>query len=98
MALPPHLEPEGPMFPLYDDNPTERTPLVTYALVAINVLVFLWVSQLPDSEQQVLAYRRGFVPARIVQLSQPHPIFVPVSSDRANPVLGPTGRAAADRT
>jgi membrane associated rhomboid family serine protease len=66
------------MFPLYDNNPTQRTPLATYALVAINVLVFLWMSQLPELEQQKLAYQRGFVPARIAQLSQPRPIFVPV--------------------
>ena len=66
------------MFPLYDNNPTQRTPVVTYALVAINVLVFFWMSRLPEVQQQVLAYQHGFVPARIIQLSQPHPIFVPV--------------------
>jgi membrane associated rhomboid family serine protease len=66
------------MFPLYDNNPTERTPVVTLALVAINVLAFLWLSRLPEASQQIVAYQRGFVPARIMQLSQPHPIFVPV--------------------
>ena len=76
------------MFPLYDDNPIEHTPLVTYALVAINVLVFLWASQLPDSQQQVLAYRHGFVPARIIQLSQPHPIYVPVNTSVQIPFWG----------
>lgn len=76
------------MFPLYDDNPIQRTPLVTYALLAINVLVFLWMSQLPENEQQVLAYRRGFVPARIIQLSQPHPIYVPINVTARIPFLG----------
>ena len=85
------------MFPLYDNNPTQRTPVVTYALVAINVLVFLWMSRLPEVQQQVLAYQHGFVPARIMQLSQPHPIFVPVEVT-VQTVLGPAGRAAADRT
>jgi len=66
------------MFPLYDDNPTEHTPLLTYALVAINVLVFFWMNRLPEWEQQKLVYQRGFVPARIIQLSEPHPILVPV--------------------
>ncbi len=66
------------MFPLYDNNPTQRTPVVTYALVAINVLVFFWASRLPDPQQQVLAYRYGFVPARVEQLSRPQPMFVPV--------------------
>jgi membrane associated rhomboid family serine protease len=66
------------MFPLYDNNPIQRTPLVTYALVAINVLVFFWISRMPELKQQVIAYQHGFVPARIIQLSQPKPMFVPV--------------------
>jgi len=30
------------MFPIRDHNPSERIPYVTYALIAINVVVFLW--------------------------------------------------------
>jgi len=30
------------MFPIRDHNPSERTPYVTYALIAINVIVFIW--------------------------------------------------------
>ncbi len=66
------------MFPLYDNNPTERTPVVTFLLMAINVVVFLWASRLPDWRQQTLAYQHGFVPARISQLRNPRPISVPV--------------------
>jgi hypothetical protein len=29
------------MFPIRDHNPSDRTPFVTYALIAINVVVFL---------------------------------------------------------
>jgi len=29
------------MFPIRDHNPSGRTPYVTYALMAINILVFL---------------------------------------------------------
>jgi membrane associated rhomboid family serine protease len=76
------------MFPLYDNIPTERTPVLTYALVAINALVFLWMSQMPELQQEVLAYQHGFVPARIVQLSQPHPIFVPVNVAVLDPFWG----------
>ena len=82
------VERERLMFPLYDDNPIRHTPLVTYALVAINVLVFLWINQLPESQQQVLAYRHGFVPARIIQLSQPHPIYVPINVTARIPFFG----------
>ena len=39
------------MFPLYDENPTRITPLVTYGLIGMNVLVFL--HQLSLSEAQL---------------------------------------------
>ena len=29
------------MFPIRDHNPSGRTPYVTYALIALNVLIFL---------------------------------------------------------
>ncbi len=74
--------------PFHDDNPTQRTPVVTYALVAINVLVFLWMSRLPELQQQVLAYQHGFVPARIIQLSQPRPIRVPIDIAVHDPFWG----------
>jgi membrane associated rhomboid family serine protease len=67
------------MFPLYDNNPTERTPVITFALVAINVLVFLWMNRMPELQQEVMAYQHGFVPARILQLRQPVPIRVPIN-------------------
>lgn len=73
------------MFPLYDNNPTNRTPLVTYALIAVNLLVFLWMSRLPELPQQLMVYQHGFVPARVVQLSQPHPILVPIDVVAVNP-------------
>lgn len=66
------------MFPLHDDNPTVRTPVATYLLVAVNVLVFLLTVGLSSQEQQVLAYRHGFVPARMGQLVRPQPLTVPV--------------------
>jgi membrane associated rhomboid family serine protease len=64
--------------PLHDDNPVRRTPVVTYLLVAINVLVFIWSARLTELGQQLLVYRHGFVPLRIAQLSERRPIVVPV--------------------
>ncbi|MEO1120962.1 MAG: rhomboid family intramembrane serine protease, partial [Pseudomonadota bacterium] len=29
------------MFPIRDHNPSQRTPFVTYALIALNVLIFV---------------------------------------------------------
>ena len=74
--------------PFHDDNPTQRPPVVTYALVAINVAVFLWAGRLPEVSEQVLVYQHGFVPARIIQLSQPHPIFIPVDVPVHDPFWG----------
>ncbi len=64
--------------PLHDDNPTRRTPVVTYILVAVNVLAFIWSTRLTDLQQQLLVYRHGFIPARIAQLSTKQPIVVPI--------------------
>ena len=66
------------LFPLHDDNPTKRTPTATYALIAINVAVYLWMFQLPQLQQQVIVYRRGFMPARIGQLTDPNKQLPPV--------------------
>ena len=38
------------MIPLRDDNPVERTPYVTYALIGACVLVFLYQLQLVQTE------------------------------------------------
>jgi membrane associated rhomboid family serine protease len=64
--------------PLHDDNLIRRTPVVTYVLVAANVLVFIWSARMSDLQQQLLVYRHGFVPLRIAQLSDKRPIVVPV--------------------
>jgi membrane associated rhomboid family serine protease len=64
--------------PLHDDTPSRSTPVITYLLVAVNVLVFIWFTQLTDLQQQLLVYRQGFVPARITQLSTKQPIVVPI--------------------
>jgi membrane associated rhomboid family serine protease len=36
------------MFPIGDDNPTRTTPYVTYGLIAVNVLIFLYEISLPE--------------------------------------------------
>jgi len=73
------------LFPFHDDNPTVRTPVVTCAIIVINVIVFVWASRLPPLQSQVLHYQRGFVPARIAQLSNPEPIFVPIEGPDRHP-------------
>ena len=46
--------------PLYDDNPIERLPLVTYILIGMCIGAFLW--QL-GQDPEVVAYQFGMVPA-----------------------------------
>lgn len=38
------------MFPLRDINPTRRFPILTYTLIAANVLVFLWETTLSERQ------------------------------------------------
>ncbi len=52
------------MFPLKDDNPTAITPIVTWALIAINVMVFFYQLSLGFQEQR-LFYQFGAIPAVI---------------------------------
>jgi membrane associated rhomboid family serine protease len=70
-------------FPFHDENPVERTPIAMYAIVVLNVVVFLWSRQLQPLGQQELAYEHGFVPARIEQLTDRRPIEVPLKVEMA---------------
>ncbi len=60
------------MFPLKDHNPIFSTPFVTYALVALNTLVMLYLSTLDPVQQQRFDITHGFVPARIAQINNPN--------------------------
>ncbi len=66
------------LFPLYDENPTRRPPVVTVAIIAINAVLLVvstWLSTQPDQLQlRQLFYKYGFVPARIAQLSTGQPL------------------------
>ena len=54
------------MFPIRDHNPSERTPFVTYALIAINVVVFLTYLPLFADEARLVGFfdRWALIPAR----------------------------------
>jgi membrane associated rhomboid family serine protease len=58
-------------FPYHVDNPTTRAPLVTVALIGINVATFLYMLQLEPLVQRIIHAERGFVPARMKQLRDP---------------------------
>jgi membrane associated rhomboid family serine protease len=44
------------MFPIGDDNPTRRVPYVTYALIAINLLVFIYELMLQNQLVATVPY------------------------------------------
>ncbi|WP_029008314.1 rhomboid family intramembrane serine protease [Azospirillum halopraeferens] len=50
-------------FPLYDDNPTRRRPVVTMAIVALCLLVFAWQFSLAPRAEALAVYAYGLVPA-----------------------------------
>lgn len=60
------------MFPIYDDNPRERPPLVTWALMGVSIAVWLWQAQLGPDGMQAAIVSLGLIPAVLfgqVQLS-----------------------------
>ena len=52
------------MIPLRDDIPARRAPIVTWSLIAANVLVFLYQVGLPEDRLSLLIRLRGLVPRR----------------------------------
>ena len=50
------------MFPLRDANPVHRTPYVGYALLLINIAVFLYGLTLTQGGARALVFTYGFVP------------------------------------
>jgi membrane associated rhomboid family serine protease len=55
------------MLPLKDLNPTRRVPVLTYGLIVVNVLVFLWEQTFSMTELQELFMRLSVVPAYVIQ-------------------------------
>ena len=52
------------MIPIRDENPTHRVPFVNYALILINVLVFLWQISLGSNSEAVI-YRLALIPLNV---------------------------------
>lgn len=54
------------LFPFRDDNPTRITPVVTMALIAANVLVFLYQLSLPEPDATRFVFSFGMIPAVVL--------------------------------
>ncbi|MEM8978644.1 MAG: rhomboid family intramembrane serine protease [Pseudomonadota bacterium] len=65
------------MFPLRDHNPSLRTPYVTYALIAINVLVFISYAALFQDDRALSAFFSNWamIPERVSQGQQTYTLI-----------------------
>lgn len=66
------------MFPIRDHNPSDRTPFVTWALIAINVVVFLsYFPSLASSEAMLMAFydEWALVPAETIKNGEVYTIL-----------------------
>lgn len=61
------------MFPLWDENPTERKPILTVALIALNIGIYVYMELTGISGQLVYAY--GMVPRTIAQGRELHTLI-----------------------
>ena len=58
------------LFPFRDDNPTRITPVVTMALIGMNVLVFLYQLSLQGAAGEEFIYTYGMIPASLFGVAQ----------------------------
>jgi len=54
------------MIPLRDDNPTRITPVLTWGLIAVNVMIFLYQISLEPRQGRIFVYEFGAIPAVIL--------------------------------
>jgi len=57
------------VIPLYDRNPTRRTPLVVLGLILVNVMVFVYMLFLNNMQGEIFVYRFSVVPWEIIHAS-----------------------------
>jgi len=53
------------MFPLKDDNPTTRTPILTILLILVNVFVFFLEATVPSEARETIITTYALIPARL---------------------------------
>ena len=53
-------------FPLFDNNPTTRTPILSWLIIGTCILVFLWQQSLPPHEVNKTLFLFGFIPSHFI--------------------------------
>jgi membrane associated rhomboid family serine protease len=59
------------VIPFRDENPTRTFPLVVVAVIAANVVVFLYQSSLPELQEVIFTSRYGAIPAVLLGQATP---------------------------
>ncbi|MBX9789726.1 MAG: rhomboid family intramembrane serine protease [Pirellulales bacterium] len=77
-----------PFFPIRDDNPSHRLPVVTLGIIGVNVVMLVWLARLPPLQQQLVVYERGFVPARIGAMLRGQALDVKIGQTFRHPRFG----------
>ncbi|MEQ8735607.1 MAG: rhomboid family intramembrane serine protease [Rhodospirillaceae bacterium] len=65
-------------FPIRDDNPHTKTPIVTWALIATCVAVFLWQKSLTGNADDIAVFSFGLIPADLFGTAEISPIISPL--------------------
>jgi membrane associated rhomboid family serine protease len=68
------------VIPLRDDNPTRTTPLLTYAIIAANTLVFLYQWSLDPESEKLFIEQYGLIPALLVHEPNLGSFVTPITS------------------
>ncbi|RLD04129.1 MAG: rhomboid family intramembrane serine protease [Chloroflexota bacterium] len=55
------------MIPIRDDNPTHSVPIITYLLIVVNILVFIFQTML-GSNNESFVYQFALIPANVTSL------------------------------
>jgi len=66
------------VFPLHDDNPTRITPFVTYGLIGMNVFIFLFEANLPESQLRQFFQLYAIVPRELTRSFGGLPVGQPI--------------------
>ncbi len=61
------------MIPLKDDNPTTTLPVVTVAIIVLNVFIFFYPLWLRPNGRTVLLYKAAVIPYEITHFTQTRP-------------------------
>lgn len=50
-------------FPLFDDNPTQRQPYISWLIIVFCIIVFFWQESLAPMSEREAIFQFGFIPA-----------------------------------